>query len=110
MHIRGNRRSAMKVKDGRVQRKNRHRPTVLSGYFLDRESPGKGYRHVVTKRDVQSFIELIPDWQGISHKIERIVLVSGGENDGEYAFYHREGTSGIFLSAWPEDLWMDFTR
>src|SRR5688500_10355781 len=109
MNIRGNRRSAMRGKDGRVQRKNKHRPTVSYGYFVDRESPGRGFRHVVTKRDVQTFIERIPDWPEVSRKIERIVLVREAESDGEYAFYHHEETSGIFLNAWPKDLWMDFT-
>jgi hypothetical protein len=62
MHATFNRRTATKVKDGRVQRKNRHRPTGHEGYVLDRESPGRGFRHVVTKRDVQAFIDIIPEW------------------------------------------------
>ena len=71
-----NRRSATKVKDGRVQRKNRHRPTGHDGYVLDRDSPGRGFRHVVSKRDVQAFIDIVPDWDRFSERLERIVLAS----------------------------------
>lgn len=102
-----NRRTATKVKNGRVQRKNRHLPTSLQGYIIDRESPGRGYRHVLSKRDLQEFIDLIPDWDRLSQRLERIVLASAGSCDGEYIFYHREETSAIFLSAWQEDLWME---
>ena len=57
MHSTFNRRTAIKVKDGRVQRKNRCRPTGHEGNVLDRESPGRGFRNVVTKRDIQNFVE-----------------------------------------------------
>lgn len=103
-----NRRTATRVKDGRVQRKNRHRPTAHEGYVLDRESPGRGFRHVVTKRDVQAFIDLIPDWERFSERLERIVLASPSEGtDGHYEFFHREETGAIYLHAWQEDLWTE---
>ena len=86
-----NRRTATKVKDGRVQRKNRHRPTAHEGFVLDRESPGRGFNHVVTKRDVQAFLDIIPDWHRFSKRLERIVLARHGQGaDGIYEFYHRE--------------------
>jgi|SRR5215831_12935689 len=108
MHAGFNRRSATKVKGGRVQRKNRHRPTGHDGYILDRESPGRGFRHVVTKRDVQTFIELVPDWGRFAERLERIVLVaSSNDCDGAYEFFHREETGAIYLHAWHEDLWTD---
>jgi hypothetical protein len=108
VHAHINRRIATKVKNGRVQRKNRLRPTGLQGYVLDRESPGRGYRHVLSKRDVQAFIDLIPDWHWLSQRLERIVLAKYSEDcDGHYAFYHREETGGIFLHAWPDDLWTE---
>ena len=103
-----NRRTATRVKDGSVQRKNRHRPTGHDGYVLDRESPRGGFRHVVTKRDVQAFIDIVPDWDRFSERLERIVLASGSDDcDGLYCFYHREETGVIFLNAWPEDLWTE---
>jgi hypothetical protein len=103
-----NRRTATKVKAGRVQRKNRHRPTGHDGYVFDRESPGRGFRHVLSKRDVQLFIDLIPEWQQFSERLERITLASHKDGcDGLHEFYHREETGAIFLHAWPEDLWME---
>jgi hypothetical protein len=103
-----NRRTATKVKDGRVQRKNRHKPTGQNGYVLDRESPGRGFRHVVSKRDIQAFIEIIPDWGRLSKRLERIVLSAAKDGcDAEYFFYHREETGAIFLRAWHEDLWVE---
>jgi hypothetical protein len=110
MHAAFNRRSAMKVKNGRVQPKNRHRPTGHEGYVLDRESPGRGFCHVVSKRDVQAFIDIVPEWHRFSERLERIVLASPSDDcDGLYEFYHREETGAIFLHAWGEDLWTDLT-
>jgi len=110
MHTGFNRRTATKVKDGRVQRKNRHRPTGHAGYVLDRESPGREFRHVVSKRDVQAFIDIIPDWPRLSKRLERIVLASRRDGwDGAHEFYHREETGAVFLHAWRDDLWMDLT-
>ena len=105
-----NRRTATKVKDGRVQRKDRHRPTPHEGCVLDRVSPRRGFRHVVTKRDVQAFIDIIPDWAELSERLERIVLERHCESsDGSYEFFQREKTGAIYLSAWPENLWIELT-
>jgi len=102
-----NRRTATKVKDGGVQRKNRHMPTPWLGHVVDRESPGRDFRHVVSKRDLQDFIDLIPDWAQLAEKLERIVLAAPSSADGSYKFYHREGTGAIFLHAWHKDLWVE---
>jgi hypothetical protein len=110
MHASFNRRTATKVKDGRVQRKNRHRPTGHDGYVLDRESPGRGFRHVVSKRDIQAFLDMVPDWDRLSERLERIVLAAPGAGcDGLYEFFHREETGAIYLHAWREDLWTHLT-
>ena len=109
MRISYNRRTATKVKDGRVQRKNRHIPTGRLGYVLDRESPGRGFRHVLSKRDLQTFIDLIPNWDQLSQNHERIVLAGHHPGDAAYEFYHREETGAIFLHAWHEDLWTELT-
>lgn len=110
MHGSYNRRTATKVKDGKVQRKNNHLPTGRLGYVIDRESPGHGFRHVLSKRDLQLFIDIIPDWNFLAQGLERIVLARKdvAENcDGYYIFYHREETSAIFLHAWEEELWAE---
>lgn len=110
MHASFNRRTATKVTDGRVQRKNRHTPSALVNYVLDRESPRRGFRHVVSKRDIQAFIDIIPDWEKLSQRLERIVLTNCFGVDGQYAFYYREETGAIFLASWNEDLWLELDR
>ena len=110
MHVTFNRRTATKVRDGRVQRKNRHRPTGHEGYVLDRESPGRGFHHVVCKRDLQEFLDIVPEWHRFSERLERIVLASHSQDsDAAHEFYHREETGAIFLHAWPDDLWRELT-
>jgi hypothetical protein len=106
-----NRRTAMKVKDGRVQRKDRRSLTSLERLVIDRESPGAAFRHVISKRDVLSFIELIPNWERLSERLERIVLSArDNQYDGYYDFYHREETGAIFLNAWDKDLWVKLSH
>ncbi len=103
-----NRRTAPKVRDGRVQRKNRHRPTTTLGYVVDRESPRKGFRHAVTKGDIHRFVALIPDWSDLSVGIERILLTGGDADetwDGYYRHFHMEETALVAISAWQGDLW-----
>jgi hypothetical protein len=53
-------------------------PSPSSGREIasGRESPGRGYRHVLTKRDLQAFLVLVPDWPSLSHRLERIVLAA----------------------------------
>jgi hypothetical protein len=106
-----NRRTATKVKHGRVQQKNRHRPTSHLGLVLHRESPGRGFRHVVTKREILEFIDIVPGWERYSERLERIVLATHDEDcDAAHYFFHREETGAIFLHAWHEDLWVDLPR
>ena len=102
-----NSRTATRIKNGRVQPKNRNRPTGHEGYVIDRQSPGRGCRHVVTKKDLLALIDLIPEWPRYSVRLERIVLAPRDESaDGYHAFYHEEETGAIYLNAWPEDLWV----
>jgi hypothetical protein len=106
MQPRFNRRSAPKVRDGKVQRKNRHIPTTHQGYVLDRRPPGKGYTHVLSKKNLQDFIDLLPDWHVYSERLERIVLAPGDSTcDGYHQFHRREGTGSISLCAWEKQLW-----
>jgi hypothetical protein len=63
---------------------------------------------MVSKRDIQAFIDLIPDSHRLCQRLERIVLACRNSlDDGAYEFYHREETGAIFLNAWPEDLWIE---
>jgi hypothetical protein len=101
-------RTTPKVKNGRVQPKNRNRLTSHSSCVIDRESPGHGFQHVVTKADLQAFLDIIPDWERYSERLERIVLAAPGDHcDGLYEFFHREESGVIYLHAWSKDLWVE---
>jgi len=104
-------RTATRVKDGRVQPKNRNRPTSHTGCVLDRESPDRGFQHVLTKADLQAFIDIIPEWDRYSERLERIVLARpDASHDGMHLFYHREESGVIHLYAWSEDLWVEMAQ
>jgi len=105
------RRSTPKVKNGKVQRKNRwvqspnyylkNRKAIL----IERRKPGRGYRHIVTREDIEKFIELIPNWAELSRGLNAIVLVPG--STPRYG-YHVPGV--LHICAWEEDLWQDWPR
>jgi hypothetical protein len=100
------RKTSPKVLGGKVQRKNRW--DVTRTYWntrqavpvIDREEPGRGYRHVLRRKDVFAFIDVMPDWEEISQGLDAIVLAAGSDRaDG----WHRNGVIG--LCAWERDLW-----
>lgn len=104
-----NRKSAPGVKDGKVQKKNRHAlsPDIYEHEFdslvVKRLRPSKGYYHAVSPTDVRRFIALIPDWAEASEGIKAIVFTPGG--DWAYGRYNNAGI--IKLDAWPkvEPFW-----
>jgi hypothetical protein len=85
------RKTAPAVRDGRVQEKNRWTRTP-SCYTvrqavpaIDRVRPGEGYRHLLLKRDVERFIDLLPHWEDISQGLDVILLDHGRyDRDGWY--------------------------
>lgn len=79
-----NRKTSPKVIGGLVQRKNNHTRTARLGYVVDRYRPGKGYRHVLKKKDVHDFTDLIPGWDTYSEGIESIILDVGNESYDGY--------------------------
>ncbi len=105
---RGSRKSTPRVKDGKVQRKNRSAETP--NYHntepvyptIDRQRPGEGYRHVLKKRDVERFIDILPDWAELSRGLKAIVL---GPGSTESLGFHNTGV--ITLFAWPRGLTED---
>ncbi|RJP60173.1 MAG: hypothetical protein C4541_04660 [Candidatus Auribacter fodinae] len=100
------RKTATKVKSGKVQKKNRTQFTARNAYFIDRKSPAKGCRHVVTKKDVKLFIDIIPGWDQLCDGIELILLSPGSHDyDGLYEYFYREKTGIIQLAAWDKNLW-----
>jgi hypothetical protein len=102
-----NRRGTPKVKDGVVQKKSNWVRTP--NYFntpqrepvIDKRSPGKGYRHVVSRRDILRFIGIIPRWQELSAGLNAIVLAEGCFTLNGYYMYL--GT--IHICAWDDDYW-----
>jgi len=103
-----NRKTSPKVIGGHVQRKNNHVRTARLGYVVDRVRPDKGYRHVISKKDIHEFTDLIPDWSDISEGLESIILDSGDyDYDGLYSHHRQEDTATIWLSAWEKDLWIE---
>lgn len=108
------RKTAPKVKGGSVQKKNRHRltPTYWNTrqaiLVIDRERPGRGYRHLLRKDDVVRFIELLPEWDELSEGLNAILLAAGSED--EFGWYDR-GVVGICAwesllpRVWPRPLY-----
>jgi hypothetical protein len=99
------RKVAPKVKDGRVRKKHNHQPTAALGYVIDRQSPARGHKHVITKQEVRLFTGLIPDWESLCVGIDSIVLSAGADYEGLYYYFRREHTASIELVAWNGDLW-----
>lgn len=106
-----NRKSTPKVIDGQVQKKNN--PEWTANYYntpqpmptIDRQRPGKGYRHVLMQRDIETFIRLLPDWDELSRGLNAIVLAPGERTtDG----WHQRGV--VHICAWEADLWIDYAK
>ncbi|MBV1907940.1 MAG: hypothetical protein KUG78_01380 [Kangiellaceae bacterium] len=105
-----NRKTSPKVIGGHVQRKNNHQKTAQQGYVVDRVKPSRGFIHVLSKRDIHDFVEMLPDWIDISVGIEAIFLASENEySDAYYKHYSKEGTGVIWLCAWQKGLWIEYS-
>ena len=74
MNVRINRKTTPKVKMGVIQKKNNHAITAREGYVVDRVRPYKGFKHVIIKKEIHDFIDLIHDWETIGVGIESIIL------------------------------------
>jgi len=110
MNRRGNRKSAPKVRDGKVQKKNRtelslhYKNYVQNETMIDRLSPGTGYRHYLLKRDVAKFIGILPDWDELSKGLDAIILAPG---NSDTLGWHVPGL--VAVCAWERELtseWM----
>jgi hypothetical protein len=107
--FRTQRRTAMKVRNGRVQRKNLHAKTPhyfhteMASLVIDRLRPGFGCRHVVRKEHVRRFLPLLPDWDELSLGLNAIVLADGNSN---CMGWHRPGV--VAICAWDREIeWHD---
>lgn len=104
--LRYNNKRSRQIIGGKTLNKDRVEPTPT--YWnteqpypvIDKQRPGRGYRHLLRKRDVLDFIELIPNWDELAQDLDAIVLAEG--EDGLEGWY-TEGVVGV--CAWERDLW-----
>lgn len=105
---RPHRRTATRVQDGRVQKKQNW--TLAEGdYFartqaeirIDRRDPGKGYRHLLTISQLRTFLGLLPDWDDVAIGLDAIVLDTRTRPDT--LGLHSEGV--VSVCAWERKLW-----
>lgn len=107
MRYSNQRKSTPKVVDGRVQKKNRHDPTpniwnnATDHLLFEKDRPGKGFFHAVSKSDLIAFIDLIPNWTELSVGLKGIRLVEWDEDAD--AWYDHDRV--ICLCAWDRELW-----
>lgn len=66
---------------------------------MDRQRPGQGYRHLLTKQQVYQFIDILPDWGELSRGLNAVVLAPGDESA---MGWHRPGV--VAVCAWDADL------
>ena len=103
-----NRKTAPAVRNGQVQKKNRHDPTPSywnsrsKELVFDRERPGQGYRYLLTTQEVIDFVLLLPQWERLSQGLDAILLARGGGADGWYM----DGVIGV--CAWKRPIEVDW--
>ena len=98
------------VVNGHVERKQRLALTPSPyqgrhrGFELIRERPGAGHKHLVTRRELETFLELLPDWERLTRGLKAVVLASADSwRDG----YYLPGV--VHLCAWPRSLWTSWS-
>jgi hypothetical protein len=106
---RNQRKTAPKVVDGRVQKKNRNRraPCYVGDrrVAIERRKPGYDYRHAVTQNEVYAFLQIVPGWQEYAKGLNKIILDEG--NEYRSGWFQR-GT--IAVCAFPRDLRVQFGK
>lgn len=103
-----NRKTTPKVRDGKVQRKNRwawpanYYNTEQDAVVFDRERPGHGYKHLLRAHEVRAFAEELPMWEELSQDLNAIVLARG--EDGVMG-WHTRGV--VAVCAWERAMVME---
>lgn len=96
-----NRKTTPKVRNGQVQKKNRHAPTRLNSFSVG--VIGSGGRLVTTKDDVWKFLRLIPDWKRVSSDLD-IIYLDAQVSDEADGWYEYPQQTAIVLTAFEDDL------
>src|SRR5436190_16682925 len=83
------RRTATKVRDGRVLKKHNwrldpgdYRALPQDEIRLDRRRPPDGSRHLITIAELRRFLALLPDWDEVAVGLDAIVLDSATDCAG----------------------------
>lgn len=100
-------RKTPKVKNGKVQKKHRwdyyvkeYDVAAVRGELpVIREPAIRRHRHLVSERDLRSFIAIIPEWKRYSHGLGGLVL---GDGEDDCYGWHDEGV--ICINAWSSDM------
>jgi hypothetical protein len=105
---RTNRKSAMKVVDGTVKRKNNwirdagdYTRRYQDEIVLDRRDPAPGRRHFLTIGHLREYLDLVPDRDRMHDWIDAIIL--DGDPDPTLLGWYRGGV--VALCSWEADLW-----
>jgi hypothetical protein len=108
------RRTALRVRDGRVAKKNLwrldprdYRALPQSEIQLDRRRPREGSRHLITIKQLRAFIERLPNWDEVAIGLNAIVLDDGDDDDGCMGWC-QQGV--VAVCAWAHDLWWDLVE
>lgn len=103
------RKTAPGVKDGRVQKKNRHAPTPSywntpqAELVVDRERPGRGHRHLLRKQHIREFACIVPEWDRLADGLDAIVLA--GARPGLDGWYENRV---VCICAWDKDIVQEY--
>ncbi len=105
-----------RVVNGTVQKKNNATTTgdyyvePLTHWKFEKQRPLPGFKHVVGKKDLDKFIEIIPGFEELSKELDAIVLTKGTE----FLFgLYRSGWTDhgiIHLCAWREELHLPMSK
>jgi hypothetical protein len=100
------RRTATKVRNGRVLKKNNwrldpddYRALTQQEIRLDRRRPGEGSRHLITIAQLRTFIGLLPYWEEVAVGLDAIVLDAATDCAGWC------GPGVVAVCAWDAHVW-----
>lgn len=107
-----NRRSATRVKSGKVQKKNNHSETLYAAPVwgfpqIIRQRPGEGYHHLLGTNTIHTFLQLLPDLSVVLEDIAGIVLAPGKDYFGCVSTFGSQWL--VEINAWPRDNWQTFS-
>lgn len=103
------RKTTPKVKDGRVQRKNRTDESeylaLVDGrtFSVIKHRARDGYRHVFRLPEVYRFVQLIPDWPTMSKGLSALALDAYG-SDEQTETHYAPGYRAIWMRPFPNSM------